>query len=426
MSIYVGLKGETRLLLAVLIREWQKNKVHANTASESRHNTAIYLRLTTYFIVSAEHSEPTLPTGNELSPSKSVESPRSPKINMKQRFEVDEQTERRPLRDRLASSHSSNDSKESEDPPRFRRRSHRGHQQDDANAPSQGSLQRKQSLTEQGDSKRKMLRMFYGQSVEKTDIELANENGVIKSPEVTESIRERKSNLTKSTSKSEDVEKKNVENLEDIRGNVQSVQNKLISRPSTDSEKQENVKQNSEKTSILSKVKSVITKPFESSSAAAEKAKQEAGRNQEDLELELRILRTRPLIIDQFDFSDLKDEDDEDAFGQPKVVHSTTDGPPLPPPPPGFPGGAPPPPPPPGMGPPPPPPPGGLSSRREPSRKLVRLFWQEVRNMPMANGVSKTIWSSIDPVDVDTKKLEHLFESRSKTGTLKVFQFFLA
>ncbi|XP_065064822.1 FH1/FH2 domain-containing protein 1-like isoform X2 [Rhopilema esculentum] len=368
---------------------------------------------------SGDHSEPTSPTGNELSPSKSVESPRSPKINMKQRFEVDEQTERRPLRDRLASSHSSNDSKESEDPPRFRRRAHRGHQQDDPNAPPQGSLQRKQSLTEQGDSKRKMLRMFYGQSVEKTDMELANENGVIKSPEVTESIRERKSNLTKSTSKSEDVEKKNVENLEDIRGNVQSVQNKLISRPSTDSEKQENVKQNSEKTSILSKVKSVITKPFESSSSAAEKAKQEAGRNQEELELELRILRTRPLIIDQFDFSDLKDEDDEDAFGQPKVLHSATDGPPLPPPPPGFPGGAPPPPPPPGMGPPPPPPPGGLSSRREPSRKLVRLFWQEVRNMPVANGVSKTIWSSIDPVDVDTKKLEHLFESRSKAGTLK-------
>ena len=360
---------------------------------------------------------------NDLSPTKSVESPRSPKINMKQRFEVDEQPERRPLRERLASAHSNNDSKESDDPPRFRRRSHRN--QEDHHA----HIQRKQSLTEQGDSKRKMLRMFYGQSVEKTDLELSNEINVPKAQEVSETITDRKNNLSKSTSKSEDTElKKSEKKMDEIRGNVQSVQSKLTSKTSTDSEKSEPTKPAGDKTGILSKMKSAITKPFESTSSEKVRSQEGNNKNQEDLELELRILRTRPLIIDQFDFSDLKEEDDEDAFAQPKPVH-TTDGPPLPPPPPGFSavGGGlppPPPPPPPGMpGPPPPPPPmvgGGSGLRRDQSRKLVRLFWQEVKSFPMNNHLSKTIWSGIEQVEVDTKKLEHLFENRGKTGTLKV------
>ena len=359
----------------------------------------------------------------QLAPSKTLETPRSPKINMKQRFEVDEQPERKPLRERLGSSKGS-EGVDSENQPRYRRRAQRG-QEDNHH----GRIQRKQSLTEQSDSKRKMLRMFYGQSVEKTDLELSTEGIIKKVPEVSDTIVERKLNLSKSTSKSDDNETKKVEkNIEDLRGNVQSVQSKLISKPSTDSDKTEPVKPSGDKSGILSKMKSVITKPFES--AAPEKARTpEGSKSQEDLELELRILRTRPLIIDQFDFSDLKDEDDEDAFAQPKPVHST-DGPqlpPLPPPPPGFSGGGggpPPPPPPPGMGGPPPPPPpiagGGLGPRRDQSRKLVRLFWQEVKNLPTSTALSKTIWSGIDNVEVDTKKLEHLFENRTRTGTLKV------
>ena len=363
----------------------------------------------------------------ELSPPKTEEPPRSPKINMKQRFEVDEQSERRPLRDRLASLN--NERRDSDEPPRFHRRSSQN--QGEVTSPTlQGSLQRKQSLSEVGDSKRKMLRMFYGQSVEKSDIELANEGTSPKSPEIKESIHEsideRKTNLTKSSSKIEETEKTSNENLEDLRGNVQSAQNKLASKP-TESDK-ELTKSSSEKSGLLSKVKSAISKTFESPTSSAAQVRSQdgaGGRNQEDLELELRILRTRPLILDQFDFSDLKDDDDEDAFGQPKPVVQT-DGPPLPPPPPGFPGGAPPPPPPPGMGAPPPPPPpgpagGGIQRNRD--RKLVRLFWQEVRNLPVNSGINKTIWSSIDTVDVDTKKLEHLFENRAKTGTLKVTLF---
>ena len=363
-----------------------------------------------------------LTKNNELSPAKSVESPRSPKINMKQRFDVDTEPERRPLRERLASTHSSNESKDSDDPPKYRRRSHRN--QEDSH---QIHVQRKQSLTEQGDSKRKMLRMFYGQSVEKTDLELSNENNNQMPSAVTETIKDRKVHLSKSTSKSDDVDKKKPEvNVEEIRGTVQSVQSKLVSKPATDSEKAESAKPTGDKSGLLSKMKSAITKPFESTSSEKLRT-QEGNKVQEDLELELRILRSRALIIDQFDFSDLKEDDDEDAFAQPKPVHMT-DGPPLPPPPPGFAGSAgsppPPPPPPPGMGGPPPPPPptsgSGLGLRRDQSRKLVRLFWQEVKNPPMSNGLTKTIWSGIEPVDVDTKKLEHLFENRGKTGTLKV------
>ena len=358
--------------------------------------------------------------GSDLVPPKTMEPPRSPKINMKQRFEVDEQPERKSLRERLASA-GTNDGKDPDDQPRYRRRSNRD--QDDN---KHMRIQRKQSLSEQGDSKRKMLRMFYGQSVDKTDIELINEGMTKKVPDVPETITDRKINLSKSTSKSDDSDsKKSDKNIEDLKGNVQAVQSKLISKPSTDADKAEPAKPTGDKSGILSKVKSAITKPFEN--MTSEKARvQEGNKNQEDLELELRILRTRPLIIDQFDFSDLKDEDDDDAFAQPKPV-VTTDGPPLPPPPPGFAGGGggpPPPPPPPGMGAPPPPPPpmagGGLGPRRDQTRKLVRLFWQEVKNLPTSTALSKTIWSGIDHVDVDTKKLEHLFENRAKTGTLKV------
>ena len=36
-----------------------------------------------------------------------------------------------------------------------------------------------------------------------------------------------------------------------------------------------------------------------------------------------------------------------------------------------------------------------------------------MKNSPLINGVNKTIWGSIDTVDIDTKKLEHLFENKT-------------
>ncbi|CAB3995872.1 FH1 FH2 domain-containing 3 isoform X3 [Paramuricea clavata] len=155
---------------------------------------------------------------------------------------------------------------------------------------------------------------------------------------------------------------------------------------------------------------------------------EEQARKQQEIEWEKSVTSKRSLVINGLDFTDLQDEDDKDIM---EIRHHDTGG--APPPPPPIPGGVPPPPPPPpggvpppppfpgGAGPPPPPPMPGIpppprSASKLPSqadkKKLVRLFWKEVKNSPLINGINKTIWGSIDPVDIDTKKLEHLFETK--------------
>ena len=212
-----------------------------------------------------------------------------------------------------------------------------------------------------------------------------------------------------------------------MKGSVQSSQNKLKK------EKEEKEKdKKTEKEGFLSKVKSAIsTKPPEPPTPAENKNKNV--RTAEDIELENRVLRNRPLVVNEYDFRDLNEDDDYDTFGPPpKTPVMSVDGPPAPPPPPGF--GPPPPPPgfgpppPPGMGPPPPPPlpgmpppppgpplPGGTLKGTQ-NRKYVRLFWQEVKPITLMQGIEKTIWGGIEPADVDTKKLEHLFENRVKSS----------
>ena len=161
---------------------------------------------------------------------------------------------------------------------------------------------------------------------------------------------------------------------------------------------------------------------------AARKAAEEAAKQQE-LEWERMITLKRSLIVNDFDFTDLLDEDDADILDCPSSgderdgassVFPLMAG--MPPPPPPLFGAPPPPPPPPGPAAPPPPPgpprPPQFNST-EPKKKLVRLFWQEVKNSPLINGVNKTIWGNIDQVDIDTKKLEHLFENKS-SSKLKV------
>lgn len=167
------------------------------------------------------------------------------------------------------------------------------------------------------------------------------------------------------------------------------------------------------------------------------------------------------LRIKDLDFSDLCDEDDFDVLEveaqesncfscfpspptQPNFYSqsSPTSGvpllPPLPPPPPPL------PPPqlpvslgvplqpqlvcsplPPGLPSPPPPPPVGMppgpvhaeSSAFMGKRKTIKLFWKELRplNVPWRNPYgSGTVWASLDKVNMDTRKLEHLFESKAK------------
>ncbi|XP_057195112.1 FH1/FH2 domain-containing protein 3 isoform X3 [Triplophysa rosa] len=148
----------------------------------------------------------------------------------------------------------------------------------------------------------------------------------------------------------------------------------------------------------------------------------------------------RELRIKELDFTDLGEEDDEDILEVGTVIGSgdlTAPPPPppclsnLPPPPPLF--GCPPPPPIPGMMMPPPPPflasmpSAHLGSpqlcRGEPplfqkKKKTIRLFWNEVRPIDWQYNNQKrcrdSLWSKLDPIKLDTAKLENLFETKSK------------
>ncbi|RWS31642.1 FH1/FH2 domain-containing protein 3-like isoform X3, partial [Leptotrombidium deliense] len=141
----------------------------------------------------------------------------------------------------------------------------------------------------------------------------------------------------------------------------------------------------------------------------------------------------RPLLINDLDFTDLKADDDNDIFQVSFEVRDGGGSPlPPPPPPPGLLGSAPPPPPPPVVVDSPPPPPMffrspiGYNARNEntpsptpsyKSKKTVKLFWKEVKeekSLLSRLKKKKTIWDEIKPVSVDTEKLEHLFENRSK------------
>ncbi|KAK7139611.1 hypothetical protein R3I93_016678 [Phoxinus phoxinus] len=155
----------------------------------------------------------------------------------------------------------------------------------------------------------------------------------------------------------------------------------------------------------------------------------------------------RDLRIGDIDFTDLRDEDDQDVLDSGSLMSSRDLLAPPPPPPCPFNLPAPPPmfacqaPPPPNFGqaPPPPifsirmpPPPPCFSGQAPPppqqeaeltplfqkKKKTIRLFWSEVRP---ADWISRnhrrsqeSLWSRLEPVKLDTAKLELLFESKSK------------
>ncbi|NWU51202.1 FHOD1 protein, partial [Dromas ardeola] len=178
-----------------------------------------------------------------------------------------------------------------------------------------------------------------------------------------------------------------------------------------------------------------------------------------DVELTWERLEASPvqLKIKDLDFTDLGEEEDFDVLDTgpmtngsflPPSIEATSTGalmvppppppipgcPPPPPPPPSIPGCPPPPPPPPsipGCPPPPPPaipgcppPPGlpGPSATDGPSqakkKRTVKLFWKELKQLDGTVGQGRfgqaTVWASLQNVEVNVTKLEHLFESRSK------------
>ncbi|XP_054552872.1 FH1/FH2 domain-containing protein 1 isoform X2 [Talpa occidentalis] len=146
------------------------------------------------------------------------------------------------------------------------------------------------------------------------------------------------------------------------------------------------------------------------------------------------------LCIGDLDFSDLGEDEDQDMLNI-EAVEADTGIPPPPPPLPLLSGGPPPPPPlpPPPLPPPPlpppsikgpfppppppavPPPPSAPDSLALPiKRKTVKLFWRELKlagghgGSGSRFGPCPTLWASLEPVSVDTARLEHLFESRAK------------
>uniref|UniRef100_A0A8C0XY53 Formin homology 2 domain containing 3a n=1 Tax=Cyprinus carpio carpio TaxID=630221 RepID=A0A8C0XY53_CYPCA len=135
----------------------------------------------------------------------------------------------------------------------------------------------------------------------------------------------------------------------------------------------------------------------------------------------------RDLRIGDIDFTDLGDEDDEDALDSGSLYNSGDLLAPPPPPPP-CPFNLPAPPPIIRVPPPPPcfsiqaPPPPQQEAEQPPlfqkRKKTIRLFWSEVRPADWIYRNHKrsqeSLWSRLEPVKVDTAKLEHLFESKSK------------
>ncbi|XP_051727496.1 FH1/FH2 domain-containing protein 3 isoform X8 [Ctenopharyngodon idella] len=145
----------------------------------------------------------------------------------------------------------------------------------------------------------------------------------------------------------------------------------------------------------------------------------------------------RDLRIGDIDFTDLGDEDDQDVLDSGSLLSSGDLLAPPPPPPCPFNLPAPPPmfacPPPPPvfsirMPPPPPcfsnqaPPPPQQQAEQPPlfqkKKKTIRLFWSEVRPADWIfrnhKRSQESLWSRLEPVKLDTSKLEHLFESKSK------------
>uniref|UniRef100_A0A3Q3R263 Formin homology 2 domain containing 3a n=1 Tax=Monopterus albus TaxID=43700 RepID=A0A3Q3R263_MONAL len=135
----------------------------------------------------------------------------------------------------------------------------------------------------------------------------------------------------------------------------------------------------------------------------------------------------RELCIGDINFTDLTEDDDTDILDA-VLMGGCGDLPPPPPPPPCIPC-FPPPPPMPGSCPPPPPLIGIMRPPPPPSfsvsipvppppepplfskkKKTIRLFWSEVHQHTNSN----SFWSKLETVKLDTAKLEHLFESKSK------------
>ncbi len=115
------------------------------------------------------------------------------------------------------------------------------------------------------------------------------------------------------------------------------------------------------------------------------------------------------LCLNTLDFSDLWDEEDsteDEGPGSTNESSACLRAPPVPPP-----------------LPPPPPlaPPLPSASHKDATIKCrtLRLHWRELQSLAplprMTRFGTQTIWSGLEPVHLDTNRLEYLFESKSNT-----------
>ncbi|XP_030635267.1 FH1/FH2 domain-containing protein 1 [Chanos chanos] len=127
------------------------------------------------------------------------------------------------------------------------------------------------------------------------------------------------------------------------------------------------------------------------------------------------VSHTPRLRLNKFDFSDLWDEEDleldsteDDATFAVSGTNRIPRDPSAP--------VAPPPAPP--LAPPPPPAP---PLARPPRSRTLKLHWKELQSLPPLPKVSRfgpqTIWAGLEPVALDTNRLEYLFESKSSNST---------
>lgn len=245
----------------------------------------------------------------------------------------------------------------------------------------------------------------------------------------------------------------NAEKLGDSHNKVKSELERFASRTTDDSGPKKPTGPAGDKSGLISQAMENLQKKNEPvKQEPVVQNKTDVKQAESDLQWERLAKRFhRVLKIHDMDFTDLKDDDDNDVFAPPKLDFgpgSIPGAPPPPPPggPPGAPGapppppppgmGAPPPPPPPGMGPPPPPPPMGgdafqptLQVDLPPppgadlpkTKKTVKLHWKTIQpEQPHPSTKGETIWKNIVKIDVDPSKLEHLFQTRQSELKQKV------
>ncbi|XP_057672689.1 FH1/FH2 domain-containing protein 1 isoform X3 [Diorhabda carinulata] len=207
---------------------------------------------------------------------------------------------------------------------------------------------------------------------------------------------------------------------------VKDITQKLANQNILNSPSEEKINRIGDMSGLISKAKEGLAKSKSKieiikSPTNENLAKTEAKKSENELRWEeLTASLNRSLNLCDMDFTDLGSDDEVDILAPVTVSNG------IPPPPPPLKDICTAPPPPPRVAPLAPAPPTFNLQRTcktaetkipiKKNKKTVKLFWKEVRDDPITHLKLKTgfIWDELSPVNVDTQKLEHLFESRAK------------